>query len=97
MSELVLQVRPGWQTSFGQQRWPTSPHAKASFDTFKVWSPDHAKAKTVAEDFAKKFRKDAPTKGFALRPPRNRRWGARRSPAGHTGRPTRRERESSSR
>ena len=40
--------------------------AKASFDTFKGWSPDHAKAKTVAEDFAKKFRKDAPTKGFLL-------------------------------
>ena len=40
--------------------------ARASFDTFKGWSPDHAKAKTVAEDFARKFRKDAPTKGFLL-------------------------------
>ena len=40
--------------------------AKASFDTFKIWSPDHARAKPVAEDFAKKFRKDAPTKGFLL-------------------------------
>jgi DNA replication protein DnaC len=40
--------------------------AKASFDSFKGWSPDHARAKTVAEDFAKKFRKDAPTKGFLL-------------------------------
>jgi DNA replication protein DnaC len=40
--------------------------AKASFDTFKGWSPDHARAKSVAEDFAKKFRKDAPTKGFLL-------------------------------
>ncbi len=40
--------------------------ASASFDSFKGWSPDHAKAKTVAEDFARKFRKDAPTKGFLL-------------------------------
>ncbi len=40
--------------------------AKASFETFKGWSPDHAKAKAVAEDFAKKLRKDAPTKGFLL-------------------------------
>ncbi len=40
--------------------------AKASFDAFKAWSPEHARAKTVAEDFAKKFRKDAPTKGFLL-------------------------------
>ncbi|WP_242338534.1 MULTISPECIES: ATP-binding protein [Anaeromyxobacter] len=40
--------------------------AKASFDGFKSWSPDHAKAKAVAEDFARKFRKDAPTKGYLL-------------------------------
>jgi DNA replication protein DnaC len=40
--------------------------ARASFDSFKGWSPDHARAKTTAEDFAKKFRKDAPTKGFLL-------------------------------
>jgi DNA replication protein DnaC len=40
--------------------------ARASFDSFKGWSPDHAKAKATAEDFAKKFRKDAPTKGFLL-------------------------------
>jgi DNA replication protein DnaC len=40
--------------------------AKASFDAFKSWSPDHAKAKAVAEDFARKFRRDAPTKGFLL-------------------------------
>jgi len=40
--------------------------ARASFDAFKGWSPDHAKAKAVAEDFARKFRKDAPTKGFLL-------------------------------
>ncbi len=40
--------------------------AKASFDNFKSWSPDHHKAKAVAEDFARKFRKDAPTKGFLL-------------------------------
>jgi DNA replication protein DnaC len=40
--------------------------ARASFDAFKGWSPDHTRAKTVAEDFARKFRKDAPTKGFLL-------------------------------
>jgi DNA replication protein DnaC len=40
--------------------------ARASFDTFKGWSPDHAKAKAVAEDFARKHRRDAPTKGFLL-------------------------------
>lgn len=40
--------------------------AKASFDSFKGWSPDHVRAKPVAEDFARKFRKDAPTKGFLL-------------------------------
>ena len=40
--------------------------AKASFDNFKCWSPDHQRAKVVAEDFARKFRKDAPTKGFLL-------------------------------
>jgi DNA replication protein DnaC len=40
--------------------------AKASFDNFKSWSQDHQKAKVVAEDFARKFRKDAPTKGFLL-------------------------------
>jgi DNA replication protein DnaC len=40
--------------------------ARASFETFKGWSPDHAKAKTVAEDFAKKLRKDEPTRGFLL-------------------------------
>lgn len=40
--------------------------ARASFDSFKGWSPDHAKAKTVAEDFARKLRRDAPTRGFLL-------------------------------
>ena len=40
--------------------------AKASFESFKGWSPDHVRAKTIAETFAKKFRKDAPTKGFLL-------------------------------
>jgi len=38
--------------------------AKASFDGFKVWSPDHSAAKAVAEDFARKFRGDQPTKAF---------------------------------
>ena len=40
--------------------------ARASFDSFKGWSPDHARAKAVAEDFAKKLRKEAPTRGFLL-------------------------------
>jgi DNA replication protein DnaC len=40
--------------------------AKASFDTFKSWSPHASKAKTVAETFAFKFRKEEPTKGFLL-------------------------------
>jgi DNA replication protein DnaC len=40
--------------------------AKASFDGFKSWSQQHQSAKIVAEDFARKFRRDAPTKGFLL-------------------------------
>ncbi len=41
--------------------------AKASFESFKgTWSPDSERAKAIAEDFARKFRKDAPTKGFLL-------------------------------
>jgi DNA replication protein DnaC len=40
--------------------------ALASFESFKSWSPDHTRGKAVAEDFARKFRKDAPTKGFLL-------------------------------
>jgi DNA replication protein DnaC len=40
--------------------------AKASFEGFKVWSPDHSSAKAVCEDFARKFRGDAPTRGFLL-------------------------------
>ncbi len=40
--------------------------AKASFDSFKSWSQAASRAKTVAEDFARKFRKEAPTKGFLL-------------------------------
>jgi len=40
--------------------------AKASLDSFKGWSPDHARARQVADDFARKFRRDAPTKGFLL-------------------------------
>jgi DNA replication protein DnaC len=38
--------------------------AKASFETFKIWSTDHSQAKAVAEDFARKFRRDAASKGF---------------------------------
>jgi DNA replication protein DnaC len=40
--------------------------ARASFDGFKVWSPDHSAAKATCEDFARRFRSDAPTKGFLL-------------------------------
>ncbi len=40
--------------------------ARASFENFKSWSQDHQRAKVVAEDFARKFRKDAPTKGYLL-------------------------------
>jgi len=40
--------------------------AKASLESFKGWSPDHGRARQVADDFARKFRKDAPTKGFLL-------------------------------
>ncbi len=40
--------------------------ARASFESFKSWSPDHARARAVAEDFARKFRRDAPTKGYLL-------------------------------
>ncbi len=40
--------------------------ALASFETFRSWSPDHAASKAVAEDFARKFRSDQPTKGFLL-------------------------------
>jgi DNA replication protein DnaC len=38
--------------------------ATASFEGFKVWSPEHAAAKGIAEDFARKFRRDEATKGF---------------------------------
>ncbi len=40
--------------------------ALASFESFRCWSPDHAAAKSVAEDFARKFRTDQATKGFLL-------------------------------
>jgi DNA replication protein DnaC len=40
--------------------------AHASFETFKTWSPDHSAARAVAEDFARKFRSDKPTKGYLL-------------------------------
>jgi DNA replication protein DnaC len=38
--------------------------ALASFETFKIWSPDHTRGRAVAEEFTRKFRTDAPTKGF---------------------------------
>jgi len=40
--------------------------ANASFESFKPYSADQATAKAVAEDFARKFRADSPTKGFLL-------------------------------
>ncbi len=40
--------------------------APASFETFKSYSPDQEKAKALAQDFARKFRADTPTKGFLL-------------------------------
>lgn len=40
--------------------------AKASFETFRSWSPDHSAAKAASEDLARKFRKDKPTKGILL-------------------------------
>jgi DNA replication protein DnaC len=40
--------------------------ANASFESFKPYSADQASAKAVAEDFARKFRADTPTKGFLL-------------------------------
>ncbi len=40
--------------------------ALASFETFRSWSPDHATSKAAAEDFARKFRLDQPTKGFLV-------------------------------
>jgi DNA replication protein DnaC len=40
--------------------------ARACFENFRSWSPDHQKAKVVAEDFARKFRKNEPTRGFLL-------------------------------
>ncbi len=38
--------------------------AKASFETFRCYAQPHANANQVAQDFARKFRKDAPTQGF---------------------------------
>jgi DNA replication protein DnaC len=40
--------------------------AHASFESFRTWSPDHSAAKAVAENFARKFRPDRPTKGYLL-------------------------------
>ncbi len=38
--------------------------AKASFETFGAWTPEHSAAKVIAEDFARKFRRDEPTRGY---------------------------------
>jgi len=40
--------------------------AKASFESFRSWSPDHATARAAAEDLARKFRGDKPTRGLLL-------------------------------
>jgi DNA replication protein DnaC len=40
--------------------------AHSAFENFKVWSPDHSAAKAAAEDLARKFRTDRPTKGILL-------------------------------
>ena len=40
--------------------------AKASFEGFKEWSPDHSRARAAAQDFARKFRRDTATKGYLL-------------------------------
>jgi DNA replication protein DnaC len=40
--------------------------ATASFAETKAWTPDHEKARTVAENFAHKFRRDQPIKSFLL-------------------------------
>src|SRR5512133_1440920 len=40
--------------------------ANASFESFGAWSPQAVQAKTVTEDFARRFRRDQPTKGFLL-------------------------------
>jgi DNA replication protein DnaC len=40
--------------------------ARASFEGFKSYSPDHVAAKRLAEDFARAFRSDKPSKGFLL-------------------------------
>ena len=40
--------------------------APASFESFREYSPDHARARTVTQDFARKFRPDVATRGFLL-------------------------------
>jgi len=40
--------------------------ARASFESFKPWSPDQARAKTACEEFARKLRTDQPTRGVLL-------------------------------
>jgi DNA replication protein DnaC len=40
--------------------------AKASFEGFKEYSPDHQRARLAAQDFARKFRRDTATKGYLL-------------------------------
>ncbi|HEX9241566.1 MAG TPA: ATP-binding protein [Anaeromyxobacter sp.] len=40
--------------------------ATASFESFREYSPDHARARTVTQDFARKFRPDVAARGFLL-------------------------------
>jgi len=40
--------------------------ARASFESFKVYSLDHERARNAAQDFSRKFRRDTATKGYLL-------------------------------
>ncbi len=40
--------------------------ARASFDTFRTWSPEQARAKAACEELARRLRTDRPTRGFLL-------------------------------
>jgi DNA replication protein DnaC len=40
--------------------------ARASFEYPRTWHPGQVQAKTIAQDFARKFRGDQPTRGFLL-------------------------------
>jgi DNA replication protein DnaC len=52
-------------TLFNQVGIPAAV-ARASFEGFKEYSPDHARARATAQDFARKYRRDATTKGYLM-------------------------------